>query len=113
MLPGFITGVFGALIMLPPVRALLRPVLLAWMGVGPLGSHARAGCRASWSTPWWTRDGRVRTRTRTVGEVIDSDGWDVADAPSELPLAGPHSGVIDGHLVDGDGPVPPDADPDR
>ena len=110
VLPGFVTGVFGALLLLPRSAALLRPVLLAWMG-RRAARLARSGRMQGVMVDTVVgADGRVRTRTRTVGEVIDADGWDVADAPSELPLAGPHSGVIDGHVIDTDGPEPPDAD---
>ena len=35
-----------------------------------------------------------------MGDVLDTDGWEVGDEPSSLPLAGPHDHVIDGHVVD-------------
>src|SRR5690349_18521410 len=31
VIPGFVTGVLGLLLLAPPVRALLRPALLTWM----------------------------------------------------------------------------------
>jgi hypothetical protein len=36
-----------------------------------------------------------------MGDVIDSDGWDVGSEPSGLPVAGPHDHVIDGDVIDG------------
>lgn len=90
MAPGFVTGAFGALLMLPPVRAVLRPLLLAWM-------TARAARLA--------RSGRFRTvvvgttidaQGRPTGDagvdgvvrdpdVIDAEGWDVGPQRGELP----------------------------
>jgi len=111
VLPGFVTGVFGALLLLPPVRALVRPVLLAWMG-RRAARLARSGRMQGVMVDTVVgADGRVRTRSRTVGEVIDAEGWDVDEASSELPLAGPHSGVIDGQVVDVDDQGRPGADP--
>jgi UPF0716 protein FxsA len=103
IVPGFITGVFGALLLLPPVRSLVRPLLLAWMA-RRAARLARSG-RMSGIVVDTVVDaqGRVRTRTRTMGDVVDSDGWEAGDEPSELPVAGPHSHVIDGHVVDGSG----------
>jgi len=111
VLPGFVTGAFGALLLLPPVRALLRPVLVAWMGRRAVRLARSGRMQGVMVDTVVDADGHVRTRSRTVGEVIDADGWDVADDPSELPLAGPHSGVIDGHLADRDRPGHPGADP--
>lgn len=105
ILPGFITGAFGLLLLLPPVRAVLRPLLLAWMG-RRAERLARSGRMSGIVVDTVVgADGRVRTRTRTMGDVIDADGWDVGDEPTELPTAGPHSQVIEGHVVDpGDHP---------
>jgi hypothetical protein len=36
-----------------------------------------------------------------MGDVIDSDGWDVGSEPSGLPVAGPHRDVIEGDVVEG------------
>jgi UPF0716 protein FxsA len=84
LVPGFVSGALGALVLLPPVRALLRPILLAWMG--------RRAARAARSGRFSGividtavgADGRVHRRTRRVGEVIDSEGWEVGDEPHEL-----------------------------
>lgn len=81
--PGFITGAFGALLMLPPVRALLRPLMLAW--ATRRASRAMRSGRFSGVVVDSVigPDGQRRTRTRTMGDVIDSEGWDVeADPPS-------------------------------
>jgi UPF0716 protein FxsA len=34
LFPGFVTGAVGLLLLLPPVRALVRPLLLGWWGRG-------------------------------------------------------------------------------
>jgi UPF0716 protein FxsA len=100
ILPGFITGIFGALLLLPPVRTLVRPLLLAWMARRAERLVRSGRVSGIVVDTVVDADGRVRTRSRTAGEVIDADGWDVGDEPSELPVAGPHSHVIDGHVVD-------------
>jgi UPF0716 protein FxsA len=100
ILPGFITGIFGALLLLPPVRTLVRPLLLAWMARRAERLVRSGRVSGIVVDTVVDADGRVRTRSRTAGEVIDADGWDVGDEPSELPVAGPHSHVIDGHAVD-------------
>ena len=88
IVPGFITGIFGALLLLPPVRALVRPLLLAWMA-RRAARLARSGRMSGIVVDTVVdADGRVRSRTRTMGDVIDSDGWDVGEEPSSLPLAG-------------------------
>lgn len=103
MLPGFVTGVFGLLLMLPPVRAVLRPALLAWMGARAARLARTGNFRAVVVDTVVGPDGRVRTRTRgTGGDVIDAEGWDVGDDASELPTAGPHDHVIEGDVVDPD-----------
>lgn len=107
VLPGFVTGAFGALLLLPPVRAIVRPLLLAWM-TRRAARLARSGhLRGVMVDTVVGPDGRVRTRTRTVGDVIDADGWDVGEDPSSLPVAGPHPDVIEGHLADTDEPGRP------
>ncbi len=90
--PGFVSGALGALLMLPPVRVVLRPLLLAWM-------TARAARLA--------RSGRFRTvvvgttidpdgglgrdsRVAPDPDVIDAEGWDVGPPRRELP--GDHGG---------------------
>ena len=61
LVPGFVTGIIGLLLLLPPVRAVLRPIVLARAqrridggrarftvfsgGFGPLGSEATPGGR--------------------------------------------------------------------
>ncbi len=106
MVPGFLTGALGALMMLPPVRALLRPVLLAWMGAR-VARMARTGrMQGVVVNTVVDAEGRVRTRSRSVGEVIDSEGWDVDGGSPSLPSAGPHPDAIDGDLVDPDRPGP-------
>jgi UPF0716 protein FxsA len=89
--PGFVSGAVGALLMLPPVRALLRPALLAWMG-SRAARAARSGRLSGMVVDTVVGpDGTVRQRSRSVGEVIDTEGWDVGPSdPHPLP-----PGVID------------------
>lgn len=93
MVPGFLSGAFGALLMLPPVRALLRPLLLSWMGARAARA-ARSGRLSGIVVDTVVgSDGRMQQRTQTFGDVIDSEGWEVGPRPQEL-----RPGVID---VDG------------
>jgi UPF0716 protein FxsA len=101
MVPGFVTGIFGALLMLPPVRALLRPLMIAWMSARAARLVRAGRMQAVVVDTVVGPDGRVRQRSRTMGDVIDSDGWDVGSEPSGLPVAGPHDHVIDGDVIDG------------
>jgi UPF0716 protein FxsA len=84
VVPGFITGVFGALLMLPPVRALVRPLLLAWMTARATRAVRNGRMRAVFVDSSVGPDGSVRTRARQYGDVIDSEGWDVEREPDEL-----------------------------
>jgi hypothetical protein len=47
-------------------------------------------------------EGRVTSRTRTVGQVIDAEGWDVGEEPVELPGAHrpAHRGGGAGQVID-------------
>jgi UPF0716 protein FxsA len=102
IVPGFLTGALGALLVLPPVRALVRPLLLAWM-TRRAARLARSGrLHGVMVDTVVGADGRVRTRTRTTGQVIDAEGWDVGDERSELPA--PHA-QRPGPVGRGDGPV--------
>ena len=109
VVPGFVTGVVGVVLLLPPVRALLRPLMLAWM-TRRAARAARSGrLRGVFVNTGVGADGRVYQRSTTFGDVIDSDGWDVTPGsgpsagstlpPSSVHRGGPPSGVID---VDGD-----------
>lgn len=90
MVPGFVTGVVGALLMIPPVRAVVRPLLVAWMR-RRAERLARSGrFRAVVVDSTIDGEGRVRSRRTDVGEVIDSEGWEADDEPGSLPpTAGP------------------------
>ncbi len=99
VVPGFVTGLFGALLLLAPVRSLVRPLLVAWMARRAERLAASGRMRGIVVDTVVGSDGSVRTRSRTMGDVIDSDGWDVGHEPTGLPVAGPHSRVIDGHLA--------------
>ncbi len=84
LVPGFVSGVLGALILLPPVRALLRPLLLGWMG-RRAARAARSGRFSGVVVDTVVgADGTVRRRTQRLGEVIDSEGWEVGEDPREL-----------------------------
>lgn len=101
VVPGFITGVFGALLMLPPVRALLRPVLLAWMTARAARAARSGRMQAVFMTSTTAADGSVSTRVRDT-DVIDTDGWDVGADPDELGRGGEPGGERGG-----DGPGSP------
>lgn len=82
MAPGFVSGAFGALLMLPPVRALLRPLLAAWMGTRAARAARSGRFSAIVVDTAVDADGRVHHRTQRfgdgpLGEVIDTEGWDV------------------------------------
>ena len=103
IVPGFITGVFGLLLLLPPVRAVLRPALSGWMARRAERLVRSGRMSAVVVDTVVDADCRVRTRTRTTGDVIDADGWDVGEEPHELSPE-QRGRVIDGHVVD-DGPT--------
>ncbi len=103
ILPGFITGVFGLLLLLPPVRSVLRPVLSRWMARRAERLVRSGRMSAMMVDTVVDAEGRVRTRTHTTAEVIDTDGWDAGEEPHELPVDHRSGSVIDGHVV-GDGP---------
>jgi len=99
VVPGFVTGVFGLLLLLPPVRALLRPAILAWFTARAARAARSGAVRGVFVHSVVDADGRVRTESTRFGDVVDSEGWELTDAPPELPLsAGPRPGVIE---VDG------------
>ena len=112
VIPGFVTGVVGLLLLLPPVRTLLRPALLAWMTARAARAVRGGRIGGVFVDTGVGADGRVHRRTTTFGDVIDSEGWDVTpgsgpDASSTLPPSsihrdGPPPGVID---VDGSDPT--------
>ncbi len=91
--PGFVSGAIGALVLLPPVRAVLRPVLLSWMGARAARAARSGRLSAVVVDSVVTADGSVRRRARRFGEVVDAEGWEVDEQAGELP-----PGVID---VDG------------
>ena len=99
VVPGFITGVFGLLLLFPPVRALLRPAILAWFTARAARAARSGAVRGVFVRSVVDADGRMRTESTRFGDVVDSDGWELGDAPPELPRSeGSHPGVID---VDG------------
>lgn len=76
LFPGFVTDIFGILLLLPPVRAVLavplkRRFASGAIVMGPLGG--------------WSNRGGSGSRLR--GNVVDADSWDVTDSDSrkELP----------------------------
>lgn len=97
IVPGFVSGAFGALLMLPPVRAVLRPALVAWMGARAARAARSGRLRGVMVDTVVGPDGQVRRRSRTFGDVIDAEGWELAEDPGELPRG----------FVDRDGPGDP------
>lgn len=81
LLPGFITGAAGLLLLLPPVRALLRGSMRKRFAAGPIvftGSTRIGGFGpgVGFGGPGVGLGGRAR------GDVLDADSW-------EEPTAGP------------------------
>ncbi len=97
IVPGFITGVAGLLLMLPPTRALLRPMVLRWMErraarVGVMNAVFVDAVASPYGT---TRATRSPWGTVIGGTVVDVDSREAAapradivdvrvDGPSEL-----------------------------
>lgn len=98
VLPGFVTGAFGLLLMLPPVRALLRPLLLAWMSARAARAVRSGRLGAVFVDGRMGPDGRIRTTTRSYGDVMDAEGWDVGDGPGELDR--PARASVDDEVID-------------
>lgn len=84
VIPGFITAALGALLVLPPVRALLRPLLVAWMSARVAKAVRSGRLRATYVEGHMGSDGRLRTRSQTFGDVVDAEGWDLDDPRPEL-----------------------------
>ncbi|MGB3411631.1 MAG: FxsA family protein [Microthrixaceae bacterium] len=104
VIPGFVTAAFGVLLLLPPVRSVLRPLMLAWMTKRAAQAAGRSRVSGVFMTSGVDGYGRVHSRTTTFGDVIDSEGWDVdSEATSPQPLLpgstdtsrDAHGGVID------------------
>jgi UPF0716 protein FxsA len=89
VLPGFVTGVVGLLLLLPPVRALVRPLLLGWMGARAARAARSGRVRAVFMTTSVGSDGPLGRPGRGDG-VIDAVGWDVGTEPPELGRGRPH-----------------------
>lgn len=85
IVPGIVSGAFGALLMLPPVRALLRPLMLTWMGARAARAAGSGRLSGVVIDSVVGPDGRVHQRSRRFGEVIESEGWDVGAEQGELP----------------------------
>jgi len=101
IIPGFLTGAVGLLLMLPPVRAVLRPFALRWME----RRAARVGITNAVfvdtvGTPYGTRATRNRWGTVIGGTVVDVDSYESGRVD--------HAEVID---VEVDGP--PELGPSR
>lgn len=90
VVPGFVSGAIGALLMLPPVRALLRPVMAGWLGTRAARAARSSRIGGVFVDTTIGADGRVRQRTTRFGDVIDAEGWEVEPPTPELP-----SGVVD------------------
>lgn len=104
VVPGFVTGVFGLLLLLPPVRALLRPALLAWMTARATRAAKSGRMRGVFVNTGVGADGRVYQRTTSFGEVIDSEGWDVT--PGDPTPGGPSGSQLPPSSIHRDGPPP-------
>jgi hypothetical protein len=77
--------------MLPPMRAVLRPALIAWMSARAARAARSGRLSGIVVNTVVGADGSVRQRSQRFGEVIDAEGWDVGpEQPPPLP-----PGVID------------------
>ena len=76
LVPGFVTGAVGLLLLLPPVRALLRGTLRRRFAAGPImvTGPIRMGGFGPTGFP-----GRGR------GEVLDADSWEESPRRSDRP----------------------------
>ncbi|HTO00336.1 MAG TPA: FxsA family protein, partial [Microthrixaceae bacterium] len=77
VIPGFVTAAIGGLLLLPPVRALLRPLILVWMTKRAASAIGRSRMSGVFITNGVDQRGRAYQSTSTFGDVIDSEGWDV------------------------------------
>jgi UPF0716 protein FxsA len=80
--PGFVTDVVGFALVLPPTRALLRPLVLRWLArrarLVVAGAAGPAWARGPGSGPFGTRSGQV-----VEGEVVEGEVLDVRDDPPQ------------------------------
>lgn len=77
LVPGFVTGAAGLLLLLPPVRAILRSSMRKRLGNGPI-VIARP-LRTSGFGPGAGFPGRAR------GPVLDADSWEDAPGHTDRP----------------------------
>ena len=120
VVPGFLTGILGLVLLLPPVRALLRPAMLAWMTSRAARAAKSGRIRGVFVNTGVGADGRMHQRAATFGDVIDSEGWDTASgsasgpsslppptaSPSTLPPGSIHRNGPPPGVIDVDGPDP-------
>lgn len=81
-IPGLVTSVIGLLLLLPPVRVFVAPVVVAWMARRASASVARM--RMSGLVVGTFPGGGAgladhRNDAGMSGDVIDADGWDVEE----------------------------------
>ena len=79
--PGFVTDVVGFALVLPPTRAVLRPLVLRW-----LTRRARlvvAGGPAAWGRPGASGPGARRPEGPRPGDVVEGEVLDVRDEPPQ------------------------------
>ncbi len=83
--PGFVTGVIGLLLLTPPIRALLRPVLLAWMTSRAAQAMRTGRMQGIFIDTTVAPDGTMRTRSSRFGDVIEGEGEEVVPGRDALP----------------------------
>lgn len=107
VVPGFVTATVGILLLLPPVRAVVRPVVLTWMTKRAATAASRSRVSGIFMSSRVDQNGQVHNQTTTFGDVIDAEGWDVdpADFGPQPILPGPNSSSRDGRhgVIDTDG----------
>lgn len=89
IVPGFITAAIGAIMLFPPTRALLRPILAATI----LARVHRAASRSRFGTViiggMEPPGGQRSTTSSHHDDVLDVEGWDVPDDPDNQQMLGP------------------------
>ncbi len=89
VIPGFVTGVIGLLLLLPPVRAVLRPALLAWLTARTARAMKSGRMQGVFIDTTVSPDGTVRSQTSRFGDVIEGEGEEIELPRGELPPTPP------------------------
>ncbi|MGN6330828.1 MAG: FxsA family protein [Motilibacteraceae bacterium] len=85
--PGFVTDVVGFALVLPPSRALLRPLVLRWLTrrahLVVAGAGGSTWGRGPGGGPFSTRSGAAAEGPVVEGQVVEGEVLDVRDDPPQ------------------------------